>query len=104
MLAVTNLTPSQIDESLPKRFQNIIEVPVAWEYKGTVMRCAMEHSENMNKELVEGVKIFDGNDSVLLLPAKEKATFLIYGESDTSEGASEISRKYFELINSWKNI
>jgi mannose-1-phosphate guanylyltransferase/phosphomannomutase len=103
MLAVTNLTPSQIDESLPKRYQNIIEVPVAWEYKGTVMRCAMEHSENMNKELVEGVKIFEDNDSVLLLPAKEKATFLIYGESDTYEGASEISRKYFDLINSWKN-
>ncbi len=103
MLAETNLSPSQIDEMLPKRHQHILEAPVAWEYKGTVMRCAMEHSENLKRELVEGVKIFDDDDSALLLPAKENATFMIIGESSTQNGAEKIAQKYFELVNLWKN-
>ena len=102
MFAETELTPSQIDESLPRRYQTIIEVPVAWEFKGTVMRCAMAYCQNMEKQLVEGVKIFEGNNSVLLLPAKEKATFLVYGEADSSTEADEIAAKYADLINSWK--
>ncbi|GAB1369986.1 mannose-1-phosphate guanyltransferase [Candidatus Kapaibacterium sp.] len=103
MLAETNLTVSQLDETLPKRFQKVLEVPVPWENKGTVMRCAMEHSENMNKHLVEGVKIFINNDSVLLLPAKEKASFLVYGESDTIEGADKIANEYANYIQLWKS-
>lgn len=103
MLAVLNLTPSHIDESLPKRFQKIIEVPVAWEFKGTVMRCAMAHSRNMEKQLVEGVKIFVDNKSVIVLPAKEQASFLVYGEGDTQVEADEIATQYEKLINSWKN-
>lgn len=102
MLAETNLTPSQIDETLPVRYQKIIEVSVAWEFKGTVMRCAMEHSRNLDKQLVEGVKIFDGSKSVLLLPAKEKASFFVYGEADNQEEANNIAELYADLINSWK--
>ncbi|MBX3044209.1 MAG: nucleotidyltransferase [Candidatus Kapabacteria bacterium] len=102
MLAQTGYTPSQLDELLPIRYQTILEVPVAWEFKGTVMRCAMEYSQNMEKQLVEGVKIFEGNNSAILLPAKEKASFLIYGEADTEEESKEIASKYADLINSWK--
>jgi mannose-1-phosphate guanylyltransferase/phosphomannomutase len=103
MLASTNMTPSQLDENLPKRFQFIVETPVAWEFKGTVMRCAMEYSENYSRQLVEGVKIFEGNESVLLVPAKEKGAFVVYGEGDNIENAKRIAHKYVELIKLWKN-
>ena len=103
MLAATKLSPSQLDETLPKRFQIIVETPVAWEFKGTVMRCAMEYSEKYTRQLVEGVKIFEGNESVLLVPAKEKGAFLVYGEGDNKENARRIAHKYVELIKSWKN-
>ncbi|MFA5512296.1 MAG: sugar phosphate nucleotidyltransferase, partial [Candidatus Kapaibacterium sp.] len=68
MLAETDLTPSQVDEILPKRFQTITEVPVAWEFRGRVMRQAMDYSRSMEKQLVEGVKIFEDGKSALLLP------------------------------------
>jgi mannose-1-phosphate guanylyltransferase/phosphomannomutase len=103
MLAETNLTLSQIDESLPNRYQYMIEVPVAWEFKGTVMRCAMAHAHDKEKQLVEGVKIFEGRNSVLLLPSKEKAVFFVYGEADDLNTAEKIANDYSALVNSWKN-
>jgi mannose-1-phosphate guanylyltransferase/phosphomannomutase len=104
MLATTKTTTSQLDESLPKRYQYIIDNKCSWDAKGKVMRNAMEHSDGKRRELVEGVKIFEDNDSVLLLPAKEKASFIIYGESDTSEKAKEIAEKYKTLMDDWKTI
>lgn len=102
MLAKTGFTLSKLDESLPKRYQVNLEAPVAWEYKGTVMRRAMEYSENYERQLVEGVKIFDRGDSVLLLPAKEKGAFNVIAESDSLEEAKRIASKYVELVKNWK--
>lgn len=102
MLASTKYTLSQLDESLPRRFQIIQETPVAWESKGTVMRKAMEYSENYDRQLIDGVKIFDRGDSVLLLPAKEKGAFQIIAESDSVDNAKRIASKYVELVKNWK--
>ncbi len=102
MLAKTGYTLSQLDESLPKRYQVILDTPVAWEIKGTVMRNAMEYSESYERQLVEGVKIFDRGDSVLLLPAKEKGAFHVIAESDSIDNAKRNASKYVELVKNWK--
>jgi mannose-1-phosphate guanylyltransferase / phosphomannomutase len=103
MLAITDLTTSKLDEVLPRRFQCGINVSVPWEYKGTVMRRAMEYSDKYKRELVEGVKIYESDESVLLLPDKEKAAFIVYGEGDTELKAKRIAEKYASLINKWKS-
>lgn len=102
MLAQTNLKISQLDNDLPLRYQHLVEVAVPWDYKGTVMRRAMEHSEGYDRQLIEGIKIFKDGNSVLLLPAKERAAFLVYGESDDYEGSVQIANKYAGLITQWK--
>ncbi len=104
MLAVTGLKISEIDESLPRRFQHTVDVQVPWEYKGTVMRKAMEHSDRMNRQLVEGVKMFmDNDDSILLLPNKEKASFYVIAESNDIESAVTLSNKFSSLVTQWKD-
>lgn len=103
MLAKTEFTTSQLDNILPKRYQTVINVVVPWEAKGTVMRKAMEHSENLRRELVDGVKIFEDDNSVLLLPDKEKAAFIVCGEGETELKANRIAEKYASLINRWKS-
>ncbi|MGE5480970.1 MAG: sugar phosphate nucleotidyltransferase [Chloroflexota bacterium] len=104
MLAKTNLKISQIDESIPRRFFHRQEVNVPWELKGTIMRKAMEYSEGMERQLVEGVKIFAGEkgDSTLLLPAKEKASFIVYADCSSYETALSLAKKYSNLIAQWK--
>jgi len=103
MLAQSELKISELDESLPRRFQYTIDANCPWESKGTVMRMAMENTEGMNRQLVEGVKLFFDNDSVLLLPHKEKGAFQVTGESSSYETAMAIAKRYSNLVNAWQN-
>ncbi len=101
MLALTNLKISDLDSMLPRRFQHRIDTTCPWEAKGTVMRKAMEHSENLTRQLVEGVKIFKDDDSVLILPDKELASFIVIAESNRHDAAESLTKKYSALVSHW---
>ena len=103
MLAKSNLKISDLDAQLPLRYKKSITVPVPWEKKGTVMRKAMEYSENYKRMLVEGVKIFKDDDtSVLLYPAKESANFVVLSDSSSHETADSLAKSFAGLITQWK--
>lgn len=103
MLADSGLCFSELDRTLVKRYQHHISISCPWSYKGSVMRKAMEHSEKMDRELIEGVKLNLGVDSVLLVPDKEKATFNVISESDDYENAVILGKKYANLISQWRD-
>jgi hypothetical protein len=66
------------------------------------MRQAMEYSENMERELVEGVKVFHDDDSVLMMPDHEKGAFLVIAESGKYEEAVALAKKYGPLVTQWQ--
>jgi uncharacterized protein YbcC (UPF0753/DUF2309 family) len=66
------------------------------------MRKAMEFSENFDRQLVEGVKIFKDNDSVLFLPDKEKGAFSVIAESKQYDTAINLAKKYATLVTQWE--
>ncbi|MCX6154359.1 MAG: sugar phosphate nucleotidyltransferase [Candidatus Kapabacteria bacterium] len=103
MICKTGKKLSELDLTLPHRFQCIKDVSCPWENKGTVMRLAMEHSQNMKRELVEGIKIFLEPDSVLILPDKEKGAFSIIGESSSLKRANEIADNYKAFVLHWRD-
>jgi mannose-1-phosphate guanylyltransferase/phosphomannomutase len=106
MSADTGLNLSELDLQVPKRTQLLKSIVCDWKSKGTVMRMAMDYSKDHKRELIEGVKIFIGDEDeswVLLLPSKEEPEFNIYAES-TSEGkTNSIIAKYSELVKDWAN-
>lgn len=68
------------------------------------MRQLMEHSSDMRRELVEGVKIhFGGKDSVLLMPDKESSGFIIIGEGEEYETATQLAKKYQKYVETWQS-
>jgi mannose-1-phosphate guanylyltransferase/phosphomannomutase len=101
MLAETNYKLSELDSVLPKRFQVKKQINCSWSMKGTIMRNLMEYSEGKQRQLVEGVKIFEDKQNVLMIPSNESGSFTIYGEADTQNEAQEIADKYFKLIEEW---
>jgi mannose-1-phosphate guanylyltransferase/phosphomannomutase len=103
MLAQTNMKISQLDEMLPRRYQYSVSVNCPWEFKGTVMRKAMEYSTNQERQLVEGVKIFLGDDSVLITPDKEKPAFWVIGESKQYDQAVTLAKKISGLVTHWQD-
>jgi len=103
MISQTGCQLSELDRTLPKRHQFSVLVDCPWEAKGTVMRRAMEFSEDKERMLVDGVKIFIDSASVLLVPDKEQAVFAVTAEADTAEKALEIKDTYAELVAQWRS-
>ncbi len=103
MLAGTGLKLPELDETLPRRYQYSMHLDCRKELKGTVMRRAMEHSDKMKRELVEGVKIFYDDDSVLLIPDMERDAFMVVGESDEYDTAVTLAKKYYSLAKHWRD-
>jgi mannose-1-phosphate guanylyltransferase / phosphomannomutase len=98
MLAEKSLNITELNKSLPVKYQSSKLVSCPWEFKGKVMRKAMGFSEKYQRELVDGVKIFEEGNSVLLLPDKEKGAFLIQTESNNANVAEELLTEYIEIF------
>lgn len=104
MLAITGLKLSDLDQQLPRRAQSQQSVPCPWDVKGKVMRRAMEHSEKLERQLIDGVKVFENGNSVLILPDKERAEFTIIAESNKQDDARSLAEQYTKHISEWQNM
>lgn len=102
MLARSGRHLGELDRELPRRYVTERTVDCPWEYKGRVMRHAMEHSDRLERQLVDGVKIFLGDDWALLIPDKEKPFFHVVAESSDADRAQALAREYEERVRRWK--
>ena len=88
--------------SLRKRFEHLyrrmISVPCPWAKKGTVMRKLITESENKQRQLIDGVRIFEDKGWVLVIPDRLTAAFNIFAESESEEEASRLLDQYRALV------
>jgi len=63
------------------------------------MRKAMEHSEDLERILIEGVKIFKNDSSVLIYPEKESAHFTVITDAPAFDIADKLANTYIANIN-----
>jgi mannose-1-phosphate guanylyltransferase/phosphomannomutase len=103
MIAKTGHQLSELDRTLPKRHQSSVSVPCPYEARGTVMRKAMEHSDGMERLLVDGVRISKDGVTVLLAPDKEEALFTVTAEADDPEVAAATRDLYAEHVSRWRD-
>ena len=104
MVARSGKTIGQLDRELPRRAVTDRTLDCAWEQKGTAMRRAMEHSEEMRRELIDGVKIWlDDHDWVLLIPDKERPQFHVVVETAEAEKSAQLALEYEKKVRSWKD-
>jgi mannose-1-phosphate guanylyltransferase / phosphomannomutase len=99
MLQSTGLSLGEVAESLPE-FQLAYEVVrCPWEAKGSVMRQISEESSKGERvELVDGIKIFDGDSWVLVLPDAVEPLFHVYAESPEEGSSRELVGTYVRKI------
>jgi len=102
MISQTGMQLSELDRTLPKRHQSTVEVMCPWEARGTVMRHAMEFSEGKRRDLIDGVTIHEDNNTVMLLPHKENATFVVTAETDSATTAQQLCGEYASLVDQWR--
>jgi mannose-1-phosphate guanylyltransferase/phosphomannomutase len=79
------------------------KVPCAWENKGALMRLLAAHAEGKPSQFVDGVKIFHGEDWVLIYPSQDEAYFHLCVEAEDRRAAENLSVHYADLFSSWSN-
>lgn len=99
MLQSTGLSLGEVVDELPQ-FQLAYEiVSCPWEAKGAVMRRISEESAKGERvELVDGIKIFDKDSWVLVLPDAIEPLFHIYAESPEEGESRELVGSYVRKI------
>jgi mannose-1-phosphate guanylyltransferase/phosphomannomutase len=102
MVAHAGKSLAELDASIPRRSIVSRQVDCPWEFKGRVMRRAMEHSEKNPRQLLDGVKIFLDESWVLLIPDKERPIFHIIVETGNHEESAALAREYETLVREWK--
>ncbi len=75
-----------------------ISVPCPWSKKGTVMRRLIVTSNQKERQLIDGVRIFENNGWVLIAPDRLKASFNIFAESKSKSDTSRLLDQYKAFV------
>jgi mannose-1-phosphate guanylyltransferase/phosphomannomutase len=73
-------------------------VVTPWERKGTVMREIVERAGNRELELVDGVKVVDGERWALVLPDPDEALTHVWAEGPTGVEARRVAGEWAQRI------
>jgi len=91
---------SEIVADLPEFHLAYQVVGCPWESKGRIMRQLSEtKNPNHKVELVDGIKFYDENAWVLILPDSFEPVFHIYAESPSLVESQGLVREYSEKVN-----
>ncbi len=104
LMAKQNISLNKLINEVPKFNVCHERVPCSWGNKGKVMRniIQMAREKNLVFESLEGVKIYDGEDWILLLPDGDKPFFHLYVETTLPSKAQSLIEKYKTNITNWQ--
>jgi mannose-1-phosphate guanylyltransferase/phosphomannomutase len=104
MMAKADKRLGEFDAAIPQLAGAKRNVNCSWEHKGKVMRHIMLDSEGLQRDLVDGVKVYlDDGSSVLLIPDTERPLFHINAEAPTQEIADRVSAGYERKVIAWRD-
>lgn len=99
VLSKSHATLSEVTDQLPAFPLAYEAVRCPWEAKGAVMRkISEEHRPDQRVELVDGIKIFDRDSWVLVLPDAVEPLFHIYAESPEEKSSRALVGDYVRKI------
>jgi mannose-1-phosphate guanylyltransferase/phosphomannomutase len=99
MLQKTGLSVSEVAAELPVFKLAYEQVRVPWESKGSVMRrISEENRTGSHVELLDGIKIYDNDSWVLVLPDSLEPVFHVYAESPAEDASKALVGQYVKKI------
>lgn len=97
-LALRHSTLSEMCAMIPHFHMVRRAVFCPWTEKGKVMRLMMEEMKGKDVELLDGIKMYDSQGWVLILPDIETPTFKVITQAVTEEVAKTLAHSYAERI------
>ncbi|MCU0641555.1 MAG: sugar phosphate nucleotidyltransferase [Candidatus Margulisbacteria bacterium] len=100
LLARTKEKLSAVSAAVPRIVMTCKDVSCAPEKKGTVLRTIIDEVKDEEVDLTDGVKIFDGEDWVLILPDPARPIIHVCAEADNDRTVQKLIARYVEKIDS----
>lgn len=99
MLQKTELALSDVLDELPEFHMAYERVRCPWEVKGSVMRQLAEmYQHEGNVDMLDGIKVFDGQAWALVIPDSVEPVFHVHAESDSDEESQGLVREFVAKI------
>jgi mannose-1-phosphate guanylyltransferase/phosphomannomutase len=98
LLAAVDRPLSSVVGGLPATHVVHETIVTPWERKGTVMREMVERAGGREVELIDGVKVFDGEQWALVLPDPDEALTHVWAESTSDLAARSVAEQYVQRI------
>ena len=97
-MSLNNYSLSDLVDMIPDFYINKQVVECPWNAKGKVIRQIIQENEGESIETLEGVKIYQDNSWVLVLPDGEKPICRVISESHSAEFAEELTNIYVNKV------
>lgn len=97
-LAQTDSKISVLRKQFERYDRRSISVPCPWSKKGTVMRRLISESTDKERQLIDGIRVFEKNGWVLLSPDRLKASFNILAESTSRDNTISLINRYEAIV------
>lgn len=94
-----------VASTLPERYQAKRSEFCPLDQLGTVMRRAVEHSKEMPRILIDGIRFspIAGSDAwVLIIPERERPYCEVLADAGSQEQADELAREYGNHVQEWR--
>jgi len=98
MMAATKTRLGEIRKKYEHLVRRSISVPCPWSLKGTVMRKLIAGTDDKERQLIDGVRVFEDGGWVLVAPDRTTAAFNIMAESSSPGGTQTLIERYRSLV------
>ena len=98
LLALEKSTLADIVAELPRSHVVHETVVTPWDRKGLVMRTLVEQTKDLPVELIDGVKVWHGDDWVLALPDVSEPVTHLWAESGSESDSRRLAQEYARRI------
>jgi len=100
MLAKAKEKLGDIRQRFGQYVRKDVSVPCPWGKKGQVMRTLIASTVDKNRQLIDGVRVFENGGWVLVVPDRQKASFEILAEAEDEGSVDSIIKTYMQLVES----
>ncbi len=98
LMARTNTRIGDLRARFEKFDRQSVSVPCPWSKKGTVMRKLITDSAGKDRQLIDGVRVFEDNGWVLVAPDRVSAAFNILAESTSADATRSLVAHYRDFV------
>ncbi len=100
--ASTGIPFSKVLADVPHRAFLQVSISSAWEMKGGIMRKMSEDSLEKEATFIDGIKVHEGDDWVLVLPDQYTPYIHVVAEAKDHKAAQKLLGEYQKKVELWK--